>query len=408
MIEIEKALDLIEANIESCKTEIIPIEKSLNRIIAEKITAKYPLPNFDNSAMDGYGVSLIDVGCEVEIVKTIYAGDFSNDDFSLQPRTAVKIMTGAKIPKGVNSVIPAEELASPEFGKIQLPNSIQPFKHIRKQGEDIQIDEVLISKGEKLNPYHIGVLASQGISHIKVFKKPRVTIFATGKELKMHYENLEGSQIYNTNSPTLIAKCEMLGAETSFIRIASDSKEDIIKAIQEALDSDLIISSGGISVGEADFTKSSFQEIGAEIIFEKVAIKPGKPTTFAKVGKTAILNLPGNPLAGMVNFEIFGKIIIQKLAGDKKKFLDVIECEILENIDNKKKIKRVVLGEFDGSNFKSLKKQSPGMVKPLIQSNGFIILDSETDLKSGAFVKFLPITFNWFNDFQKSIITSQN
>ena len=200
----------------------------------------------------------------------------------------------------------------------------------------------------------------------------------------------------------------MLGAETSFIRIASDSKEDIIKAIQEALDSDLIISSGGISVGEADFTKSSFQEIGAEIIFEKVAIKPGKPTTFAKVGKTAILNLPGNPLAGMVNFEIFGKTIIQKLAGDKKKFLDVIECEILENIDNKKKIKRVVLGEFDGSNFKSLKKQSPGMVKPLIQSNGFIILDSETDLKSGAFVKFLPITFNWFNSFQKSIITSQN
>ena len=110
----------------------------------------------------------------------------------------------------------------------------------------------------------------------------------------------------------------------------------------------------------------------------------------------------------MVNFEIFGKTIIQKLAGDKKKFLDVIECEILENIDNKKKIKRVVLGEFDGSNFKSLKKQSPGMVKPLIQSNGFIILDSETNLKSGAFVKFLPITFNWFNDFQKSIITSQN
>jgi len=167
--------------------------------------------------MDGYGVSLIDVGHEVELVKTIYAGDFSNDDFSLQPRTAVKIMTGAKIPKGVNSVIPAEELASPEFGKIQLPNSIQPFKHIRKQGEDIQIDEVLISKGEKLNPYNIGVLASQGISHIKVFKKPRVTIFATGKELKMHYENLEGSQIYNTNSPTLIAKCEMLGAENSLI-----------------------------------------------------------------------------------------------------------------------------------------------------------------------------------------------
>jgi len=403
---IEQALTLIYKNIQPKNIELTPIENSLNRVIAENIIAKYPLPNFDNSAMDGYGVSIIDVGKEVKIVKTIFAGDSVSDNFNLPKDSAVKIMTGAKIPKGVNSIIPFEDIDKPIENIITLPNSIQPYKHIRKMGEDIEVGETLILKGERLNPYRIGVLASQGVSQINLFKRPKITIFATGKELKMHYENIEPHQIYNTNSPMLVSKSEDLGATISFLKIATDTKEDIKKAIQNSLDSDLIITSGGVSVGEADFTKDSFSDLGMETFFEKVDIKPGKPTTFGKIGETAVLNLPGNPSAGLINFEIFGKAIILTLSGDLKNKLDIIECEIIEDIKIKSGKRTVVLGVFDGSIFRPLKKRSPGMVKPLMDSNGFIILDKTVSkIESGSIVKFIPTQIKWFSNFQKSIIT---
>jgi len=404
-ISIENALELIYKNSTMLDIELIPIENSFNRVVARDVKAEYPLPNFDNSAMDGYGVSIIDVGKKVEIFKTIFAGDEISEE-AIPPNSCVKIMTGAKVPKGVNSIIPFEDIDPPVDNYIQLPNSIKPYNHIRKRGEDIEIDELLVKKGERLDPYKIGILASQGVSHIEVYRKPKVVVFATGKELKMHYEKIESHQIYNTNSPMIVAKSESLGADVSFINIATDKKSDIKRAIKSSLYADLIVTSGGVSVGEADWTKDSFLELGFEILFEGVEIKPGKPTTFGKIGKTAILNLPGNPSAGLINFEIFGKALILSLSGDIKKELDVIECEILEDIKIKSGRRTVVLGFFDGAIFHPLKKRSPGMVKPLIQSNGFIILDKDVSIvKSGSFVKFIPTSFSWFSNFRKSIIT---
>ena len=225
-VSIETGLELIYKYSQPKDIELIPIENSLNRVIAHDIKAKYPLPNFDNSAMDGYGISIIDIGKKVKVVKTVFAGDEVSDE-QLPSESCVKIMTGAKIPKGVNSIIPFEDIEPPVNNYIQLPNSAKPYNHIRKRGEDIDIDEVLIKQGERLNPYKIGLLASQGISHIKVYRKPRVVVFATGKELKMHYEEIKSHQIYNTNSPMIVAKSESLGAEVSFINIATDKKSDI-------------------------------------------------------------------------------------------------------------------------------------------------------------------------------------
>jgi molybdopterin molybdotransferase len=204
----------------------------------------------------------------------------------------------------------------------------------------------------------------------------------------------------------IIAKSESWGADVSFINIAIDSKIAIIRAISESLHADFIITSGGVSVGEADFTKESFQHLGFEAIFEGVDIKPGKPTTFGKIGNTAVLNLPGNPSAGLINFEIFGKATILSLAGELKHRIDVIECEILEDLKVKSGKRTVVLGFFDGSVFRPLQKRSPGMVKPLIESNGFIILEKSAEkIESGSIVRFIPTSFQWTTDFSKSIIT---
>ncbi len=405
MVSIEDGLELIYQESRPKANELIPIEKSLNRVISRNIQAKYPLPNFDNSAMDGYGVSIVDVGKRVKIEKTIFAGD-EVEGVELSAGSCFKIMTGAKIPKGVNSIIPFEDVESPVDEYIQLPNSIKPNNHIRKAGEDIQIGETIIQKGERITPYTIGLLASQGISHIEVFRKPKIVVFATGKELKMHYETIAPHQIYNSNSPMIVAKSESLGADVSFVNIASDSKEEIKRAIQNSLYADMIVTSGGVSVGEADKTKESFRELGMETIFEKVDIKPGKPTTFGKIGDTLVLNLPGNPSAGLINFEIFGKASILGLSGDREKELDVIDCEIGETLKVKPGKRTVVLGIFDGGVFRPLKKRAPGMVKPLAESNGFIILEKEVSkIEAGSFVKFIPTKFSWFSDFRKSLIT---
>jgi molybdopterin molybdotransferase len=408
-VSIEEALQIIEKSLVKKSFELIPIENSLNRVIAEKVRAKYPLPNFDNSAMDGYGVSIIDVGKDVKIERTIFAGDRVEDDFVLSSESCVKIMTGAKVPKSVNAIIPFEDVENANDEVVSLPNSIKPQQHIRKLGEDISLHETLIEDGERLNPYRIGILASQGVSHVNVYREVKVVVFATGKELKMHYENIEPHQLFNTNSPMMVAKAKELGAKVDFINITDDNKEAIKNAIRNSLYADLIVTSGGVSVGEADFTKESFIELGMETLFSGIDIKPGKPTTFGKIGETAILMLPGNPSAGLINFEIFGKSAILKISGDFRDKLDLIECEILEDIEIKKGKNSVILGRFDGSVFQPLQKRSPGMVKPLMDSNGFIILSKDVSkVESGSIVRFMPTSFQWFSSFQKNLLTESS
>ncbi len=412
-ISIEKALELIYLNIAPVNgVELLPIENSINRVLAENIVASRQLPNFDNSAMDGFAVSLASLGEKVKIIKTIFAGDEVADDFTISKYEAVKIMTGAKIPKNTWAIIPFEDISN-IFNEnnnlfINVPNSLKPKAHIRSAGEDIDYNDILIKKGERITSSKIGLLASQGISHISVYRKPNIIVFATGKELKMYFDkNIKSHQIYNTNSPTIVAKSIELGAETVQLKIIGDSQNAIERAISDSLlHADLIISSGGVSVGEADFTRESFYNLGFQPIFEGVEIKPGKPTTFGKIGKTAILNLPGNPTAGLINFKLFGRASILALSGDSAKYLNRIECEILENIKLKGGKTTVILGEFDGSTFKSCLKQAPGMVKPLGLSNGFIIIDREiSEINSGSIVRFIPTAFKWFSSFQYEIIS---
>jgi len=198
-------------------------------------------------------------------------------------------------------------------------------RHIRFAGEDILQDDKLLSSGERLHAHNITLLASQGISHIKVYKKPKIALFASGSELKMHFESVTSYQLYNTNTPTFYSRALELGCEVDFIGTAVDTMDDIKEHIQSALDSDLIITSGGVSVGDADFTKEAFAAFDCDIFFDKIAIKPGKPTTVGKIGNTMVLNLPGNPLAAALNFELFAQSIILCLSGAEDKYIRPIK-----------------------------------------------------------------------------------
>ncbi len=402
-VTINEGLKLIKEKVKKGGFEIVSLEESLNRICAQDLKAKFNLPRFNNSAMDGYAIKLNDAGKKVKVVDTILAGE--DKDITLKESQAIKIMTGAKIPKECEAVVPFEDIEiQDDF--IILPKNIKKYANVRMAGEDVKKDEEIINDGEKIDPYKIALLASQGYSYIKVYTKPKVAIFATGKELKMHHESIKEHQIYNSNAPMLYTRVKELGCEANLIETSDDDKESIKNIIKNLLKFDLIITSGGVSVGEADFTKKAFLELGAKIVFDKVDIKPGKPTTFATFDNTYVLNLPGNPLAAAINFEIFGRFIINILRGKKEIYQNYIDAILKEDIKNRPKREVAIPGFFDRKYFIPSKKRGPGMVTPLSKANGYIVLYRDVEsLKEGSRVKFIPIKFEFTAKEKKDFFT---
>ena len=402
-VTVEEALEIIYTNIQAKPLKLLPIEESLGYVLGENIIASHNLPPYDNSAMDGYALKIEDGGKCLHVAHTIFAGDDFHGE--LYHGEAIKIMTGAKIPLGTQCIVPIEETQACEEG-VLMPQNLVLSKHIRLCGEDIKKETKLLSKGERINAYSITLLASQGITHVKVFKKPRVSLFASGNELKMHFEKVESYQLYNTNTPMLLSRALEFGCEVTFIGTANDTLGEIEEQIKSALDSDLIITSGGVSVGDADFTKEAFKNLGAQNYFEKIEIKPGKPTTFGRIKDTFVLNLPGNPLAAALNFELFGQSIILALSGDNARFLSSINAKMQEDFEVKKGRRSLIPGFFDGEYFKVCEKFSPGMISPLAYANAYIMIDENCAcLAQNAVVKIIPTKFRFTSSHIKNLTT---
>lgn len=332
---IKEALRIILSNIQKVSFEIVPIENAKDRISACDIYATHSMPTFNNSAMDGFGVKLNDSSQKVKVVEAIFAGSDKQPIFN--DGQCVKIMTGARVPSSVEAIVPQELVEKIDDDYIVLPEDIKKNQHVRFLGEDIKDGELILSDGDEINFATITMLSSQGITHVKVYRQPKISVFTSGEELKLHYEKIEDYQIYNSNTPTLLARAKELGADVTFVGMARDSVESLKEMIENSLYADLIVTSGGVSVGEADFTKDAFEEFDIEILFDGITIKPGKPTIFGKIGKTYVLNLPGNPLAAALIFEVFGKIILQKLTGNKNIYHNFINTKISEDLNNKKR-----------------------------------------------------------------------
>ncbi len=403
LVSIEEGLELIYQHVRAKASECISIESALGRVLSRDLIAKHNLPPFDNSAMDGYAVLRKDAGKNVKVQHTIFAGD--HEEFKLSSGHAIKIMTGAKVPKGCEAIVPQEDTVASENGVI-LPENIKEAQHIRRLGEDIKSDELLLSAGTRLHAHQITLLASQGISHIHVHQKPLIAIFASGSELKMYHEQLESYQLYNTNSPTFYARALELGCDVKFVGTAVDTLKSIEEHILASRDADLIITSGGVSVGDADFTKEAFSSFGFEIYFDKVSIKPGKPTTFGHVGETFVLNLPGNPLAAAMNFELFAQSIILALSGDREKFIKSLHVKIRDDYKIRKGRRALIPGFYDGEFFTPTEKFAPGMVSPLAKCNGWIMIDENlSEIKKGATIKMIPTRYSLTCKDQESLVT---
>ncbi|MFC1744364.1 gephyrin-like molybdotransferase Glp [Candidatus Riflebacteria bacterium] len=324
MITILEALDKILNSFESSEyTETIPLKKAYNRILRRDVISKIDVPPFDNSAMDGYALNIEDLANTqiIPLFQEIFAGE--STDNSIPPGKCARIMTGAMIPPGVNLVIPKEKTTVIEEGDTKEQSRIKfnvevskvkKFQHIREKGKDIARDTVVLKAGTRLEAQHLSLLASCGICDVVVSKKPTVALLSTGDELVSPPTPLKPGQIYNSNFFFLRAYLEKLGAAVSehhTLKDDLDSTTEFFKSLNEQI----IITCGGVSVGDRDFVKEAFEAAGAKRIFWRVGIKPGKPLYYARRGEQLIFGIPGNPVSTVVSTEIFVRPALCKLLG---------------------------------------------------------------------------------------------
>lgn len=316
MLKIEEALELILKNSSQLKPVEVDLLESLNHVIAEDIFSKEDIPHFDKSAMDGYVIKAEKTHTlkEFQVVGVVKAGDFYEE--KIEEDKALKIMTGAAVPIGLDCVVQIEKNLSPSSEILKIDQAFDIGNNIIKKGSEIKKGELAIGEGTFLRPSHIGFLASLGHQKVKVYPYPKVTGLITGDELLEVDEVLQAGKIRNSNSYSLKALCKDMGIEgISTVRV-SDTLEDTSKKLKEAFkESDIVMTSGGASVGEYDFVKDALKSIGATIHFEKVSIKPGKPLVFATYKDKLFFGIPGNPLSLITIFEEFIKPSIYKVMG---------------------------------------------------------------------------------------------
>jgi molybdopterin molybdotransferase len=302
--------------------ETLPLLRCFGRVTASDIVSPLNVPGFDNSAMDGYAVRLADIqaGNALAVAGKAFAGQPFQGEWP--QRTCIRIMTGAPVPEGCDAVVMQEETEQTDDG-VRFTASVKPNQNIRRAGEDIMLGTAVFAAGKPLTAAELPVLASLGIAEIDVVRKVRVALFSTGDELQLPGQPLKEGQIYDTNRLAVHLMLEQLGCEVINLGIIPDDPEKLRAAFIEADNSaDVVISSGGVSVGEADYTKTMLDELG-EIGFWKLAIKPGKPFAFGKLEHSWFCGLPGNPVSAALTFYQLVQPLLAKLSGNTAQGLPV-------------------------------------------------------------------------------------
>lgn len=377
--------------------EMVPIFDALNRILAEDIICRKSLPAFDNSAMDGYAVKTADAGKSVSINGTIFAGDFP-EGVTITEGSVHKIMTGAFVPETTDAIVPYEDAEVIDDHTVRLPEKIKEGKHIRRLGEEVMAGDVILKRGDIIRPAHIAVLASQGITNVAVFRKLKIGVLSTGSEIKEPWEEAESYQIYNSNSSAVFASCLEMNLDVSYLGAIPDDKALFKKTIKDFYDYDVIFTSGGVSVGDADFTEEVFVSEGMEKIVHGMALKPGKHAMYGIMGKTTIIGLPGNPLSSIAVFMLFATPILAKMQGRTHYHQAVALAKVAKEFSFKGNRANLILGTLSNGEFTATDdyKYGSGMLTPITRSNAFIIARQGVDaFKKGDTVRvIMPFTFN--------------
>lgn len=353
----------------------VSVFDALGRTLAKEITCKKNLPSYNNAALDGFAFKYEEGLSELYIKTTILAGNVIEP--SLSVNECYKIMTGAKVPSDADTIIPFEECLSYDEHTIVLSPNVKKGNALRLKGEEERVGASLLSEGTCLTSRDIALLASQGISMVEVYKRLSIAIFSTGDELKSPWEKATEDEIYDINALSLIALLAEHGFVAHYCGVIPDNLEAATAYFARMKQYDVIVTSGGVSMGEADFVERALLKNGFKASFHGINIKPGKPTMMGKMGETIVASMPGNPLAAYVNAFLFLIPVLKKLQGQKKFNFEPIYVENAEPFKVKSGRVNLVLGSFFDGKYHvfGANKYGSGMVKPLVQSNALWISD---------------------------------
>jgi len=311
MLSVEEAARTVAQRIARLPAERVPLRDARSRILAANLVAPRALPTFDNSAMDGYAARSSELPATLPVIATVAAGQVLTE--AIPPRVAVRIMTGAPMPQGLDTVVIQEE-ATVEGRDVTLPAS-PVGDNIRRAGEDIAAGDIAVRGGERLDAAELGLLAALGYTDVPVTRAPRVALIATGDELVSAADSPSKGQIIDSSAHTLAALIAGCGGIATYVGIAKDDPITLTALIASAMNHDVVITTGGVSVGDRDHVRAALKSAGVELELWKVAMKPGKPFSFGMNGNVPVFGLPGNPVSTFVAFELFVRPALLAMQG---------------------------------------------------------------------------------------------
>ena len=378
MVSVQEAIAKIQEKIQQMPVVELSLYNGLGKVLSENIYATIHVPSFDNSAMDGYCFQWVDGCTEYEIIGQIQAGD--TNIASLEPYQCARIYTGAMIPIGVDTVI-QQELVSVTNNKISFNlDKIKKGANVRYEGSQSKIGDVVASAGTRITPSLIGLLASNGIEKVKVFDEPKVSIIITGNELVNLGFPLEKGQIYNSNEFALKALLKVSGINDVHVFHAVDTLESVVECVQKASElADIVVLTGGISVGDFDFVKTAMENIGVEELFYKVKQKPGKPLFVGLKQSKWYFALPGNPAAVITCFNQYLKPTIEMFMGQKNAFSPIAKLPLAESYRKNVGLTHFLKGHYSFENVTLLKGQESFNLSSFNVANCIVELPEESE-----------------------------
>ena len=398
MLELEEAQAHILAALAPPTSEIIPLSDGAGRVLAERIQSPLDLPVFDNSAMDGYGVRAKDIAsarpespARLRLAGKVAAGEvFAGDVAS---GTCVRLFTGSPLPRGADAVVMQEDtrLDPSAAGEVLFLTAASPGENVRLSGEDVKRGALLVEAGKVLTVGRLSLLAAVGLMRVSVGRQPVVCLLASGSELRDAGQILAPGQIYESNRASLAALVRRAGAIPQVLPLVADTLAATRVALTEAFDQcDAVVTLGGVSVGEMDFIKSAFEEIGGQLQFWKVAIRPGRPFVFGRYRKKFLFGLPGNPVSAVVTCLLLVRPALLRWQGATDVSLPAHPGVLLESLANHGELRHFTRVKVDAAGrIRSAGRQASHLLSSMARANGLVDLPAHTTLAAGTVVPVL-------------------
>ena len=383
-LHVSAAQRVIFESVTALGAETVKLEQSLGRVLAEDIRANRDLPPYDVSAMDGFAIRSADVvnaPATLEIIEDIKAGDMPTK--TVAAGQCARIMTGAPMPLGADAVIRVEDTREVSATSVEIGKSVKPCNDVRPRGENMFSGDVVLTVGTEITPGVIGVLATVKAAQMNVFRRPRVAILSTGNELEGMDDPVDPNKIPNSNSYALMAQVQALGIEPVLLGIARDDPVELEQYLKRGLEYDVLLVSGGTSVGVHDYVRPTIEKLGVQMKFWRVAIRPGHPLAFGSTSKTAVFGLPGNPVSSMVCVEEFVVPALRRMMGNPRLYRRTVMARLAHPIKmrpGRTEFIRVQLTrDAAGYIASSTGTQSSGVLLSMAKADGLLVVPSDSN-----------------------------